>query len=62
MLNYQRFFPKTQDKGAINYRTFAEEKTSVRELLLEEFKDLFVQAIFLKEMAKTQDRSLFQTF
>ena len=49
-------------KRAVNYRSFAEEKTSVGELLFEQFKDPLVQAVFLKQMPETQDCSLIRTF
>ena len=50
------------NKRAVSYRAFTEEKTSVGELLLGQFKDLLIQAVFLKKMAETQDRSLIRTF
>ncbi len=50
------------NERAVNYCAFAEEETSVGKLLLEQFKNLFIQTVFLKEMAKTQDRSFVRTF
>lgn len=50
------------NERAVNYRAFAEEKTSGGKLLLEQFKDLFIQAVFLKEMSETQYRSFVRTF
>ena len=43
-------------------RTLTEEQASVGKLLLEQIKDLFVQAVFLKEMTEAQNRSLIGTF
>ena len=47
---------------AVNNRALAEEQASVSKLLLEQIKDLFVQAVFLKEMTEAQNRSLIGTF
>ena len=53
---------RSLNERTVNYRAFAEEKTSVGKLLFEQIKDLFIQAVFLKKMAETQDRSLVRTF
>ena len=50
------------NKRAVNIRALAEEQTSISKLLLEQIKDLFVQAVFLREMTEAQNRSLIGTF
>ena len=50
------------NKRAVNNRALAEEQASVSKLLLEQIKDLFVQAVFLKEMTEAQNGSLIGTF